>query len=131
MSLWTKWMRTTLLSSLVMYSMLSRLITLSPTRSNLLMVHLLPPKSRAGTPRRIPRPACLSSFFGAAAAGQRLDPLDFFARLLIYGGVAEVDVPAHAGVRVILLLSRWVRGCARLFGVHSVFSISVGQSPGA
>src|SRR5215217_4675525 len=56
MSLWTKWMRTTLLSSLVMYSMLSRLITLSPTRSILLMVHLLPPKSRAGTPRRIPRP---------------------------------------------------------------------------
>src|SRR5215204_6455807 len=55
-SLWTKWTRTTLLSSLVMYSMLSRLITLSPTRSNLLMVHLLPPKSRAGTPRRIPRP---------------------------------------------------------------------------
>src|SRR5215216_4530812 len=53
---WMKWMRTTLLSSLVMYSMLSRLITLSPTRSNLLMVHLLPPKSRAGTPRRIPRP---------------------------------------------------------------------------
>src|ERR671910_2075981 len=56
MSLWTKWMRTTLLSSLVMYSMLSRLITLSPTRSNLLMVHLLPAKSRAGAPRRIPRP---------------------------------------------------------------------------
>src|SRR5215204_721410 len=44
-SLWTKWTRTTLLSSLVMYSMLSRLITLSPTRSNLLMVHLLPPTS--------------------------------------------------------------------------------------
>src|SRR5215213_9063937 len=56
MSLCMKWMRTTLLSSLVMYSMLSRLITLSPTRSNLLMVHLLPPKSRAETPRRIPRP---------------------------------------------------------------------------
>src|SRR5918995_5993256 len=53
MSLWTKWTRTTLLSSLVMYSMLSRLITLSPTRSNLLMVHLLPPKPKAGTPRRI------------------------------------------------------------------------------
>src|SRR5918995_2867177 len=56
MSLWTKWMRTTLLSSLDMYSMLSRFITLSPTRSILLMVHLLPPKSRAGTARRIPRP---------------------------------------------------------------------------
>src|SRR5215204_1886101 len=49
MSPWMKWMRTTLLSSLVMYSMLSRLITLSPTRSNLLMVHLLPPKPRAET----------------------------------------------------------------------------------
>src|SRR5829696_2539764 len=59
MSPWMKWMRTTPLSSLVMNSMLSRLITLSPTRSNLLMVHLLPPKSRAGTPRRIPRPAVL------------------------------------------------------------------------
>src|SRR5918995_4498706 len=56
MSLWTKWMRTTLLSSLVMYSMLSRLITLSPTRSILPMVHLLSPKSRAGTPQRMPRP---------------------------------------------------------------------------
>src|SRR5215211_6290354 len=53
MSPWLKWMRTTLFSSLVMDSMLSRLITLSPTRSNLLMVHLLPPKSRAETPRRI------------------------------------------------------------------------------
>src|SRR5215204_3780002 len=61
MSLWTKWMRTTLLSSLVMYSMLSRLITLLPTRSNLLMVHLLPPKSRAGTPRRIPGPIIYST----------------------------------------------------------------------
>jgi hypothetical protein len=29
--------------------MLSRLITLSPTRSNLLMVHLLPPNSMAET----------------------------------------------------------------------------------
>src|SRR5215208_5456867 len=57
MSPWMKWMRTTLLSSLVMYSMLSRLITLSPTRSNILMVHLLPPKSRVGTPRRIPLPS--------------------------------------------------------------------------
>src|SRR5687767_15415362 len=56
MSPWMKWMRTTPSSSLIMYSMLSRLITLSPTRSILLMVHLLPPKSRAGTPRRIPRP---------------------------------------------------------------------------
>src|SRR5215216_6224078 len=56
MSPWMKWMRTTLLSSLIMYSMLSRLITLSPTRSNLLMVHLLPPKSRAETPEGYPGP---------------------------------------------------------------------------
>src|SRR5215211_3344595 len=59
MSPWMKWTRTTPSSSLIMYSMLSRLITLSPTRSNLLMVHLLPPKSRAETPRRIPRPGRL------------------------------------------------------------------------
>src|SRR5215203_291014 len=56
MSPWMKWMRTTLLSSLIMYSMLSRLITLSPTLSNLLMVHLLPPKSRAETPEGYPGP---------------------------------------------------------------------------
>jgi hypothetical protein len=57
------------------------------------MVHLLPPKSRAESPRRIPRPDYLSSFFGAAAARQRLDPLDLFAGLLVEGGVAEVDAP--------------------------------------
>jgi hypothetical protein len=34
---------------------------------------------------RIPRPDYLSSFFGAAAARQRLDALDLFARLLIEG----------------------------------------------
>src|ERR687894_242335 len=56
MSPWTKWMRTTLLSSLIMYSMLSRLIALSPTRSNLLMIHLLPPKSRARHPEGYPGP---------------------------------------------------------------------------
>ena len=37
-----------------------------------------------------------ASFVSAAAAGQRLDPLDLFARLLINGGVAEVDVPVQA-----------------------------------
>jgi len=89
--------------------MLSRLITLSPTRSNLLMVHLLPAKSRAGAPRRIPRPHYLSSFFGTAAARQRLDPLYLFARLLVKGGVAEVDVAVQARVRVILFFGGWVR----------------------
>ena len=58
----------------------------------------------------MPRPDYLLSFFGAAAAGQRLDPLDLFARLLVDGGVAEVDVPVQARVRVVLILisGRWV-----------------------
>ena len=62
-----------------------------------------------------------ASFVSAAAAGQRLDPLDLFARLLIEDGVAKVDVPGRAGVRVVLdLFGGWVRmGCARLSGVHS------------
>jgi len=59
------------------------------------------------------------SAFGAAPTGQRLDPLDLFARLLIKGGVAEVDVPVQARVRVLLLFGGWVRvGCARLSSVH-------------
>jgi hypothetical protein len=48
----------------------------------------------------------------AAAARQRLDMLDLFARLLIKSGVAEVDVPVQARVGVVLLFSggwRWVR----------------------
>jgi hypothetical protein len=57
----------------------------------------------------------------ASAAGQRLDPLDLFARLLIDGGAAEVDVPAHTRVRVILFLSGWVRWrCAKLLCGHEV-----------
>src|SRR5215208_4667653 len=51
----------------------------------------------------------LSSFFGAAAAGQRLDALYLFAGLFIEGCVAEVDVPVQARVRVVLLFSGWVR----------------------
>jgi hypothetical protein len=67
------------------------------------------------------RPDYLSSFFGASAARQRLDPLDLFAGLFIDGGVAEVDVPVQARVRVVLLFGGWVRvGCARLLGVHSL-----------
>jgi hypothetical protein len=53
-------------------------------------------KSWAETLRRIPRPDYLSSFFGAAAARQRLDPPDLFTRLLVEGGVAEVDVYTFA-----------------------------------
>src|ERR687897_1498319 len=37
----------------------------------------------------------------ATAAGQRLDALYLFARLLIDGGVPEVDVPVQARVRVV------------------------------
>jgi hypothetical protein len=56
------------------------------------------------------QPDYLSSFFGAAAARQRLDPLDLFARLLIKGGVPEVDVPVQARGRVVLLFGGGWRG---------------------
>jgi hypothetical protein len=45
----------------------------------------------------------------AATAWQRLDALDLFAGLLINGGVAGVDVPVQARVRVVLVFSGWVR----------------------
>src|SRR5215204_1885591 len=67
---------------------------------------------RAETPRRIPRPDPLSSFFCAPSAGQRLDPLYLFARLLIDGGVSEVDVPVQARVRVVLVVGCCVEGIA-------------------
>jgi hypothetical protein len=44
-----------------------------------------------------------ASFFGATPTGQRLDPLDLFARLLIKGGVAEVDIAVPASMGVALL----------------------------
>jgi hypothetical protein len=64
-----------------------------------------------------------ASFFCAAAAGQRLYPLDLFARLLIEGGVTEVDVPVQAGVRVILVVVvgccvEWVAGWRYPCGGH-------------
>ena len=66
----------------------------------------------------------------AAATGQRLDALDLFTRLLIEGGVAEVDVPVQARVRVVLLFSGWVRvGCTRLSSV-SMRLLLVGRTPG-
>jgi hypothetical protein len=56
----------------------------------------------------------------AAATRQRLDALDLFARLLIDGCVAEVDVPVQAGVGVILVFSGWVRGwCGKVLHVNS------------
>src|SRR5215212_3717205 len=129
MSPWMKWMRTTPSSSLIMYSMLSRLITLSPTRSNLLMVHLLPPKSRAETPRRIPRPAGYLVIFYASPTRNGLDDLYLFAATGVLDKVPDVhdaigaDVGAlEAGVMrlygVVVILSGWVRGCARLLCGH-------------
>jgi hypothetical protein len=95
------------------------------------MVLLLPPKSRARAPRRIPRPDYLCSFFRTAAAGDGLYDLDLFAATGVLDKVPQVDDTIVAGVGalqasvvrlygVVLLLSGWVRvGCARLFGVHS------------
>jgi len=72
-----------------------------------------------------------ASFASATAARQRLDPLNLFARLLVEDGVAEVDVPVQARVRVVRASGRWVRWVrGRLSRVHSVFSVSVGRSPG-
>jgi hypothetical protein len=60
-------------------------------------------------------PGLSASFASAAAARQCLDALDLFARLLIKGGVAEVDVAVQAGVRVVLVFGEWVRaGCSEL-----------------
>ena len=67
----------------------------------------------------------------AAATGQRLDALDLFTRLLIEGGVPEVDVAVQTRVGVILASGGWVRvGCARLTGVHSDLRVCVGRVPG-
>src|SRR5215210_4463048 len=67
----------------------------------------------------------------AAAARQRLDPLDLFARLLIDGAVAEVDVPVQAGVRVILVVGRCVEGIAGWRYPLGVHSSSLGMWAGA
>jgi hypothetical protein len=53
-----------------------------------------------------------ASFLGATPAGQRLGPLNLFARLLIEGCVAEVDVPVQARVRVVLVVECCVEGIA-------------------
>jgi hypothetical protein len=62
------------------------------------MVHLLPPKSRAETPRRIPRPDYLSSFFGAAATRNGLKDLYLFAGTGVLDKMADVDDAISAGV---------------------------------
>jgi hypothetical protein len=66
------------------------------------MVHFLPPKSRAETPRRIPRPDYLSSFFGAAAARHGVHDLGLFAGTGVLDKMADVDDAVVAGVGVIL-----------------------------
>ena len=64
-------------------------------------------------------PSLNGTFLSTTPARQRLDPLYLFARLLVEDGVAEVDVPVRARVRVGLLFSGWVRvGCARLWSMR-------------
>jgi hypothetical protein len=51
-----------------------------------------------------------SYFASAAAARQRLDALYLFARLLIEGSVAEVDVAVQGRVRVVLVVIYLISG---------------------
>lgn len=62
------------------------------------------------------------------AAGQRLDTLDLFARLLIEGCVAEVDVPVQAHVGVVLVVVVAV-GLRYSGGVHRDL-FPLGRAPG-
>ena len=69
----------------------------------------------------------------AATAGQRFDPLDLFACLLVEDGVPEVDVPVQARVRVILVVRCCMEGIAGWrysVLVHSDSSFPVGRVPG-
>jgi hypothetical protein len=79
------------------------------------------------------------SAIGATAARHGLDDLDLFAGL--FDQMADVDDTLVAGVGaleagvvrlygVVLLLGRWVRGCARLSRVHSDLQVCVGRVPG-
>src|SRR5215211_13846 len=83
-----------------------------------------PERDRGGYLLPLWAPALNDTFLSTTATGQRLDPLDLFARLLVEDGVAEVDVPVQARVRVVLvvvLLGRWARrGCAKLLCGHEV-----------
>jgi hypothetical protein len=79
-------------------------------------------------------PGLSASFASAAAAGQRLDALDLFARLPIKGGVGEVDVPVKARVRVVLVAGCCVEGIAGWrysVLVHSDSSFPVGRASGS
>jgi hypothetical protein len=68
-----------------------------------------PERDRGGYLLPLWAPALNDTFLSTTATGQRLDPLDLFARLLVEDGVAEVDVPVRARVRVVLVFSGWVR----------------------
>jgi hypothetical protein len=72
---------------------------------------------KAGTPRRISRPDYLL-YGGAAATRNGLYDLDRFASTGVLDKVPDVDVAIGADVGALVLvvvrLSRWVRGCARL-----------------
>jgi hypothetical protein len=95
---------------------------------------------RAGTPRRIPRPDYLSSFFRAAAAGNGLYDLGLFAGTGVLDKVPDVDDAIGAGVRaleagvmrlygVVMILGGWVR---RLRGrlIHVNTSSVLAAPPG-
>jgi hypothetical protein len=96
-------------------------------------------KRRAGA--RKPRPARYLLIFCAAAAWHGLYDLDLFAATGVLDKVPDVDDTIVAGVGaleagvmrlygiVVILLGRWVRGCARLCGVHSFTSFPVGRVP--
>ena len=93
---------------------------------------------KAGTPRRIPLPDYLSSFFdylssffGASPTRNGLYDLDLFAGTGVLDKATDVDDAVYTGVGaleagvmrlygVVMILGRWVRvGCARLSSVHS------------
>jgi hypothetical protein len=80
----------------------------------------------------MPRPsfAGVLPIFGAAAARHGLDDLGLFPGTGILDKTPDVDDAIVTGVGVFLIFGGWVRGCARLSGVHSVFSVSVGRSRG-
>jgi hypothetical protein len=81
------------------------------------------------------RPDHLSSFFGAPAAEVERELLRLLARVRVEDDLAYADPAIVAGVGVlvlvVLLFGRWVRGCARLSGVHSSASLPFcGPGPG-
>jgi hypothetical protein len=96
------------------------------------MVLLLPPKSRAETPRRIPRPAGYLLIFCASPTRHGLYDLDLFAGTGVLDNMSDEDDALVAGVGalkasvmrlygVVVIFSgwlRWVRG--RLLCGHEV-----------